>query len=71
MPGYSDIEDTMLSFEAYVYLDITNTELNDGQRILYLHGGLHLVRLPSGETRKLIAKRSNILDQFGKALERG
>ena len=37
MPGYSDIEYTMLSFDANVYFDITNTELNDGQSILYLH----------------------------------
>ncbi len=54
--------------------DITNLEYFLSlrrRRILYLHGGLHLVRLPSGETRKLTAIRSNLLDQFGKSLDRG
>jgi len=57
----------------YGDFDITNLEhfLSFRKRILYLHGGLHLVRLPSGETRKLTAIRSNLLDQFGKSLDRG
>ena len=55
---------------AKVSFDITNTELSR-PRILYLHGGLHLVHLLSGETRKLTAKRGQLLAQFDESLEHG
>lgn len=49
--------------------DITNTEVWEGNqpttRILYLHGGLHLYRLSTGETLKRTADQfDNLLDLF-------
>src|SRR5258708_2381929 len=71
-PGHFDLEDSGLSLEAKGYFDITDTEVApDAKRILYLHDGLHLVRLPSGETRKLIAKQSNLLTQLHESLKHG
>ncbi len=54
--------------------DITNTELdfNEPRRILYLHGALHLVKLPYGSgTRKLRASEGDLLSQFGRNLDAG
>ncbi len=53
--------------------DVTNTGLVDGARsILYLHGGLHLVRLPWGGTRKLRwSSDGALLDKFGQELNVG
>lgn len=35
--------------------------------ILYLHGGIHLVRAPNGAARKRVAGHENLLDAFGTA----
>lgn len=63
-----------IDYFLYGDFDITNLEyfLSFRRRILYLHGALHLVRLPfEGRTKKLSAMRGNLLDQFGKSLDRG
>lgn len=52
--------------------DITNTEIREGSRILYLHGALHLVKYPyGGGTSKLISARGDLLSQFGRSLRYG
>ncbi len=55
------------------YFDIKDTKIfGERKRILYLHGALHLVTLPFGiGTRKLIADRHSLLDQFGQSLNIG
>jgi uncharacterized protein DUF4917 len=47
--------------------DITDTETSRAAtKVLYLHGGLHLYRLPSGATVKRTAEPGrNLLDLFG------
>lgn len=55
--------------------DITNTEIigyDESRKILYLHGALHLVKLPYGsETRKLTSDKGDLLSQFGATLDAG
>jgi hypothetical protein len=54
--------------------DLANTRIFTDLSIpvmYYLHGGLHLVRAPSGEVKKLTSERGKVLDQFGAILEAG
>jgi hypothetical protein len=53
--------------------DITNAEISDyARRILYLHGALHLLKLPYGsETRKLTSDEGDLLSQFGRSQNPG
>lgn len=63
-----------IDYFLYGDFDITNLEyfLSFRRRILYLHGALHLLRLPfEVRTQKLRAVRGNLLDQFGRSLDRG
>lgn len=54
------------------YFDIAQTKLYPGPgAILYLHGGLHLVRMPSGATKKPTKERGTLREQFGSSIEDG
>lgn len=49
----------------WMCFDASNTEAFPGStRLLYVHGALHLVELPWGETGKLTAGDANLLEQF-------
>ena len=52
--------------------DVTQTDIwGNVTRVLYLHGGLHLYRLPSGGTYKQhVGLSGNLLDQFGRVANR-
>lgn len=61
-------------FKDYLWyggFDIMNVDVpEEATKILYLHGGLHLIRQSSGRTAKLTWEpRRSILDQFGTSLE--
>jgi hypothetical protein len=50
---------------SWMCFDVSNTEAALGStKLLYLHGALHLVELPWGETAKLTAGDANLLEQF-------
>lgn len=55
--GFEDL------FRADSAFDISNTAAQ-GSRILYLHGGLHLIKNLDGSTRKRSAAGSSLLDGF-------
>lgn len=50
---------------TWMCFDATNTDAVIGStKLLYVHGALHLVELPWGETAKLTAGDANLLEQF-------
>lgn len=51
--------------------DVSNTQIwNKATCVLYLHGGLHIYRLPSGQTLKRRADNGqNLLDLFGQTYQ--
>lgn len=53
--------------------DIANTEVwTKSSEVFYLHGGIHLLRTPSGSAMKRTAGGDlNLLDQFGRHIEDG
>lgn len=53
------------------YFDLSNTEVwDDCTVILYLHGALHLCRMPDGRTRKRRRQRNDtLLEQFGSSID--
>lgn len=57
------------------HFDIANTTIfGEATRVLYVHGALHLIRLPLGGTRKLTAQeqsQGDLLSQFGKSIMLG
>ena len=49
--------------------DIANSDAwPDRTRVVYLHGGLHLVRETNGAVRKRTAQAENLLQSFGRLL---
>jgi len=60
-------------FWSDLQFDITNTDVwRKATEVYYLHGGIHLLRTPSGSAMKRTAGfGGNLLDQFGRQLDRG
>jgi hypothetical protein len=51
--------------DRWVCFDPRNTEVwSNATKVLYLHGALHLVELPTGQTAKLKAVGASLLEQF-------
>lgn len=65
---WSVMLDGPTGFKDYFWserFDVTNTEVWDKvTKVLYLHGGIHLYRLPSGATLKRRANGGNLLELF-------
>ncbi len=50
-------------FDEQGFFDVRRTR-SDGTRVLHLHGGLHLLKLPDGTTRQRSADHAELLDGF-------
>lgn len=50
-------------FDEQGYFDVRRTS-STGTRVLHLHGGLHLLKLPDGTTRQRSADSAELLDGF-------
>ncbi|MGE8458537.1 MAG: DUF4917 family protein, partial [Pseudomonas alloputida] len=50
-------------FDEQGYFDVRRTG-SEGTRVLHLHGGLHLLKLPDGTTRQRSAESAELLDGF-------
>lgn len=50
-------------FDDEGFFDVRRTA-SEGTRILHLHGGLHLLKLPDGSTRQRAAQGAELLDGF-------
>jgi len=64
------MEGAGVGFKDYFWnagmFSLANVEVWDKSTIvLYLHGGLHLSKLPTGQTMKRVAGLMNLLDSFG------
>jgi Domain of unknown function (DUF4917) len=69
--GKAVLKDYFWSVDHPIF-DVTDTtEYANSRTVLYLHGGLHLVRTPAGHTKKLVADADTLLAQFGAGMESG
>jgi len=50
-------------FDEQGFFDVRRTR-SEGTRVLHLHGGLHLLKLPDGSTRQRSAESAELLDGF-------
>lgn len=50
-------------FDEEGFFDVRRTQA-DGTRVMHLHGGLHLLKLPDGSTRQRSANDAELLDGF-------
>lgn len=50
-------------FDEQGFFDVRRTR-SEGTRVLHLHGGLHLLKLPDGSTRQRSADSAELLDGF-------
>ncbi len=50
-------------FDEQGFFDVRRTR-SEGTRVLHLHGGLHLLKLPDGTTRQRSADNAELLDGF-------
>ncbi|MFK5734193.1 DUF4917 family protein [Pseudomonas urmiensis] len=50
-------------FDEEGFFDVRNTR-SEGTRVMHLHGGLHLLKLPDGSTRQRSANNAELLDGF-------
>jgi hypothetical protein len=50
-------------FDEQGFFDVRRTR-SEGTRVLHLHGGLHLLKLPDGSTRQRSAENAELLDGF-------
>ncbi|MBC3485199.1 DUF4917 family protein [Pseudomonas sp. SWRI50] len=50
-------------FDEQGFFDVRRTR-SEGTRVLHLHGGLHLLKLPDGTTRQRSAESAELLDGF-------
>ncbi|MFJ4067528.1 DUF4917 family protein [Pseudomonas sp. NPDC089996] len=50
-------------FDDQGFFDVRRTR-SEGTRVLHLHGGLHLIKLPDGSTRQRSADSAELLDGF-------
>ncbi len=50
-------------FDEQGFFDVRRTH-SEGTRVLHLHGGLHLLKLPDGTTRQRSADNAELLDGF-------
>jgi hypothetical protein len=50
-------------FDEQGYFDVRRTG-SEGTRVMHLHGGLHLLKLPDGTTRQRSAESAELLDGF-------
>ncbi|MGE7993420.1 DUF4917 family protein [Pseudomonas sp. NPDC089554] len=50
-------------FDDEGFFDVRRTA-SEGTRIMHLHGGLHLLKLPDGSTRQRVAQGAELLDGF-------
>jgi hypothetical protein len=50
-------------FDEQGFFDVRRTR-SEGTRVMHLHGGLHLLKLPDGTTRQRSAESAELLDGF-------